>query len=401
MTESKPRPKGRHGDGSIYWDESRQRYAASISLGYKPDGSRHRPTVRAKTVKEVRAKLKELKEDHDNGIELGDSYTVAQACRDFLKRGLPTQSEGTVDGIRTHLEKHIIPGLGRAKLKRLTADNVDDFLTGIKDGCSTSYLRTILGTLRRVIRFAQSRDKVARNVAELVRAPKGGKVGRPSKALTLDQGKAILRVKKLPWAQAYIATSMFTGVRTEEARPLKWAHTHLNPVKDEICTCGKQHAEDLPPHIEVWRSVRVDGETKTEKSRRTIALPAFVVKILADYRLSQIAERKRNGHKHEGIVYVFGTRGDTVKEARNVRRYFKAIVAEAEIEGSWVPKELRHTFVSWMSDQGVRDDLIADLVGHKKTSTTRTVYRHQLRPVITKGAEILDEAFGEEFLKAD
>lgn len=86
MTERKPRSKGRHGDGSIYWEESRQSYAASISLGYKPDGSRDRPTVRAKTIKEVKAKLKELKEDYDNGIELGDSYTVAQACHDFLKR---------------------------------------------------------------------------------------------------------------------------------------------------------------------------------------------------------------------------------------------------------------------------------------------------------------------------
>jgi hypothetical protein len=48
-----------------------------------------------------------------------------------------------------------------------------------------------------------------------------------------------------------------------------------------------------------------------------------------------------------------------------------------------------------MSDQGAAEELIADLVGHKKTSTTRTVYRHQLRPVITKGADLLDAVFGE------
>jgi integrase len=172
------------------------------------------------------------------------------------------------------------------------------------------------------------------------------------------------------------------------------AHAHLNPGKGETCSCGRQHTE-------VWRSVRVDGDTMTEKSRRTIALPAFVVTVLADYRLSPIEHRKRNGHKHEGIVYVCGTRGDTVKEARNVRRYFKEIVKQAKIEGSWVPKELRHTFVSWMSDQGASDQLIADLVGHKKTSTTRTVYRHQLRPVITTGANLLDEVFEEEFREAE
>lgn len=115
----------------------------------------------------------------------------------------------------------------------------------------------------------------------------------------------------------------------------------------------------------------------------------------------QVESRKRNGHKHEGIVYVFGTRHDTVKDARNVRRFFQAIVKEAEIEGEWVPRELRHTFVSWVSDQGASDQLIADLVGHKKTSTTRTVYRHQLRPVITTGANLLDEVFEEEFREAE
>ncbi|MCC3761730.1 tyrosine-type recombinase/integrase [Glycomyces sp. TRM65418] len=147
--------------------------------------------------------------------------------------------------------------------------------------------------------------------------------------------------------------------------------------------------------MEVWRSVRKKGETKNEKSRRTIALPGYVVEILAGYRTKQAESRERNGHGHERIVYVFGTRNDTVKDAGNVRRYFQTIVEDAEVEGSWTPRELRHTFVSWMSDQGAAEELIADLVGHKKTSTTRTVYRHQLRPVITKGADLLDGVFGE------
>ena len=55
-------------------------------------------------------------------------------------------------------------------------------------------------------------------------------------------------------------------------------------------------------------------------------------------------------------------------------------------------RDLRHTFVSIMSDRGATIELIADLVGHKDTATTWKVYRHQLRPVITKGAELLDEA---------
>ncbi|WP_408612217.1 tyrosine-type recombinase/integrase [Glycomyces terrestris] len=68
-------------------------------------------------------------------------------------------------------------------------------------------------------------------------------------------------------------------------------------------------------------------------------------------------------------------------------------VKDAKIEGTWTPREFRHTFVSLMAYAGVREELIADLVGHQRTSTTRTVYRHQLRPVITAGAEALDDLF--------
>jgi integrase len=54
-----------------------------------------------------------------------------------------------------------------------------------------------------------------------------------------------------------------------------------------------------------------------------------------------------------------------------------------------------------MSDLGVPIEVIADLLGHASTTTTRTVYRHQLRPVITTGAEALDAEFGAEFLDSE
>jgi integrase len=401
VVKGRARKQARRGDGSIYWDETNKCYVGSISLGYKPDGSRLRPSVRGATQKEVRAKLKELKEDHDDGIELGDKYTVEQAARDWLERGLRGRGPATIERKTTEVNNHIIPGLGKAKLKRLKPDDVDDFLVGlVKKGLRTSTIARILGTLRRIIRHAESRNKVRRNVAMLVDAPEG-KEGRQSKSLSLEQARAILKASRGKWIHAYIALSVFTGVRTEEARPLKWENTHLNPVKGETCSCGREHSEALPPHLEVWRSVRKKGETKTLKSRRTVGLPDFIVSVLTEYRAEQIERRRRNGHKHEGIVYVFGTRNDTVMEARNVRRFFRAVVADAGVSGEWTTRELRHTFVSLMSDQGASDEVIADLVGHAKTSTTRTVYRHQLRPVITTGAELLDKAFGSDFLKED
>jgi integrase len=59
----------------------------------------------------------------------------------------------------------------------------------------------------------------------------------------------------------------------------------------------------------------------------------------------------------------------------------------------WTPRELRHSFVSLLSDAGVPIEQISRLVGHSGTTTTETIYRKQIRPVITDGADIMDRIF--------
>jgi integrase len=59
----------------------------------------------------------------------------------------------------------------------------------------------------------------------------------------------------------------------------------------------------------------------------------------------------------------------------------------------WTPRELRHSFVSVLSDAGIPVEQIAQLVGHRGTTVTELVYRHQLRPVIQTGATVMDQLF--------
>jgi integrase len=67
----------------------------------------------------------------------------------------------------------------------------------------------------------------------------------------------------------------------------------------------------------------------------------------------------------------------------------------------WTPWELRHSFVSLMSAHGAPVELIAHLGGHTTTATTETVYRHELRPVITEGADIIGKVFAARKKGAD
>ena len=68
-------------------------------------------------------------------------------------------------------------------------------------------------------------------------------------------------------------------------------------------------------------------------------------------------------------------------------------VSRAGAGDGWTPRELRTTFVSLLSHRGVSIEEIARLAGHASTRTTEIVYRRELRPVITTGAEIMDQLF--------
>ncbi len=244
--------------------------------------------------------------------------------------------------------------------------------------------------LKRAIRQAQARDKVNRNVAELVTTPEG-RQGRPSNALTLDQAIAVLAEAKTTPMYAYVAVSLLTGVRTEEARALLWDHvvawvddaTGWRPVAE----VGFDHKRFA---IYVWRSVREDGDTKTETSRRTLEIPDEAADALREHHKRQAAHRLKAGRAWQDNGLVFCTRIGTALSAGNIRRSFRTITTAADIGADWTPRELRHTFISIMSDNGVPIETIADLVGHKTTIVTQKVYRHQLKPVITTGATTMN-----------
>jgi integrase len=67
---------------------------------------------------------------------------------------------------------------------------------------------------------------------------------------------------------------------------------------------------------------------------------------------------------------------------------------EAGIGENWTPPELRHSFVSLLSDDGVPIETIADLCGHAGTAVTEEVCRFQLMPVLRSGAESVNSIFG-------
>ena len=377
-----------HGEGALYWSEERQRWVGEVTVGYRPDGKRIVRKGRGKTKAEAQRKLKEMLRDHEDGLTLSadaSKYTVAEAAEDWLSHGLRRQSEKTRANYETLIRRHIIPDLGARKLRELTAKDVDRWLHKKSETYSTRTLRLLKSTLRRVVTRAQAEERVRRNVVELVETPEGQE-GRRSKSFTLTQAQALLEASKSSSLNAYIVTSLLTGARTEEMRTLLWTHVDLIGDPDA--------SPPVPPHIMVWRSVRAKGETKTKKSRRSLALPALAVEVLRQHGEEQNVWRGKTGRDWTDEDLVFCSDADGPLDAANVRREFRNVTRRAGLDPKlWVPRELRHSFVSLLSDSGVSTEQIAQLVGHSSTSVTETVYRHQIRPVIRHGADVLDGLF--------
>jgi integrase len=153
---------------------------------------------------------------------------------------------------------------------RAAAANTRAIQVRVREGSNTRATRTKRhsaahrASLARAIRYAEAHDLVGRNAATLVDPPKG-QIGRLSRSLTLDQSHALLEAARESRLYAYVVLSLCVGIRTEEARELRWDHLDLDGDPGV--------ARPAPPSVAVWRSVRQGGDTKTAKSRRTLALP--------------------------------------------------------------------------------------------------------------------------------
>ncbi|MFJ9176655.1 tyrosine recombinase XerC [Streptomyces sp. NPDC102360] len=373
------------GDGGLYWSESRQRWIAAASLGFDASGKRIMRRASGKTA--AKDKLKEVLRDHEDGLAIAPTgCTVENAVNDWLMYGLVGQDEETLKACTSLSRKHVIPSLGARKLRDLSAEDVDKWLASKANSLSTRTLQGIHSCLNRAVKRAMARDKVKRNVVELCSIPRG-RPGRPSKALTFAQAEAVLKASESATMHAYIVLALLTGARTEELRALTWDHVFLkgDPVVNP----------PVPPYIAVWRSVRAGGDTKTRKSRRTLALPARCVAALWRHWEEQGWDRLAAGDDWEENGLVFPSAVGKELDSTNVRRAFRAAIKEAEdvTAKEWTPRELRHSFVSLLSDRSIRLEVISRLVEHSGTAVTEEVYRKQIRPVVQDGAVAMDDIF--------
>ena len=287
---------------------------------------------------------------------------------------------------RSLARTHILPSIGARKLRELSADDVDRWLAAEAKGLSTDSLRHCPSSCAA---RSPARRPATRSSATScsVRLPTAGRDGRPSNALTLGQAAAVLDAAEGTPIYAYIALSILIGARLRSCGRSTWDHVDLDGASRRPARAAVDHGvavspgrgqdqdPQVPPHAQAPAAVRGRppippraAEEAAPRSGGGVARPRSRVRLYQGNRAQpqQRAALIWKGHYHQD---------DPCRRRLDTR-------------------EMRHSFVSLLSDSAVPDDKIAQLVATPAGSqVTETVYLKQIRPVLLDGADAMDRIF--------
>lgn len=362
--------------GSIYRRSSDKRWTAAISIG--PRGKR-RTIVRyaerdRNTKRRAEELLDELRRLHQPAVSA--KTTTGEYLRSWLegagRRSLKASTWTTYD---VALRRHIEPAIGHIKLARLTAGDVDAMLTGLE--LEAKGQRNVLGFLSRVLDVAYRRRLVAWNVARLVDRPR--MVRAEQKVLTPAEARRLLEAVRGDRLEALWVAALGTGLRQAELLGLRWQDVDLEGATLTV----------------VYTLTRVEGayaldDTKTRGSRRSLALPAFVVDALREHRRRQLEERLAAGEPTaEGLVFVSPT-GRPLNGGWVSHRW-RILSRAAGLDVRF--HDLRSTNATILRDRGVPEDVRMPRLGHVTPAMARQ-YAHPTETPDRIAARELDEALG-------
>ena len=304
--------------------------------------------------------------------DLCEQYLVAAEKGKILGRlGLPKKAS-TLEIDRGRVSRHIIPLIGKRKVKDLKSSDITKFMWQVAEGETATDIKTGLrgraivtggeGTAKRVVgllggifSFAISMDIIQQNPCRGVVKP-ADKVRQVRLEVEhyriLADALEKAEAKGEAW-QAVVAFRLIalTGCRLNEIGKLKWADVDL-----------------------AGQALRLT-DTKTGKSVRPIGRTA----------VSILASLNREG------PYVFpAVRIENAPFGGLAKAWLRIFIRIEIVPGSpldgLTPHGFRHGFASIADDLGLTEITIAAIIGHSKTGTTKR-YMHKLDSALVAAAD--------------
>jgi integrase len=387
-------------EGSIY-ERGDGRWAASVDLGFI-DGRRVRKTFYGATRKAVAGKLADALGRQQRGavVKTNDQLSVET----YLDRWLENVSvrAKTKRQYEQVVRLYLKPAIGPVRLARLDPDQVRSLVLGLeRRGLSTRTATLARDVLRIALGQAVSDQLIARNVATLVRRPKGRR--RECLTLSNDEARALLDALADHRLGAVVTCGVALGLRLGEVLGLQWAD-----VKGSRLTI--RHA------LQSLEKRRELVEVKSRESHRTLTLPVVVVRRLERHKAAQAARRLAAGERWQKSDFVFTTGAGRPLDGTLVTRDLKRILARTWLGGRPECKHtrvreraclecgatqlpivsfhgLRHSCASLLLAAGAPIRDVSELLGHSDVRLTLTSYAHVLDENRSKMAGTIDQMF--------
>lgn len=333
---------------------------------------------------EVRRKVAAAVHAVDTGT-MSDSRGITVG--EFLDQWLadvvrPNVRPWTYAGYEVHVRLHLKPTLGRMPLDRLTPLHVHQLLNDKSaSGLKPKSVRYVLGTLRTALNQAVRWGLISRNAASLVDGPRVERY--EIQPFTPDEARAFLAAMRGDRLEALYSVALTMGLRQGEALGLRWRDVDLG--------LG---------YLRVSKQLqRIDGkaqfvEPKTTRSRRTLAMPASIVKALKEHHGRQQTEKAEAGENWTENGLVFATPLGKPIDPTGVSKQFHRHLARAGLPQRRF-HDLRHSCATLLLVQGVSPRVVMDVLGHSQIALTMNTYSHVIPELRRRAADRMDDLLNE------
>ena len=303
---------------------------------------------------------------------------------DYLQRWLqdyvkPNLSPRGYERYESIARVHLIPAIGGIQLTQLRPNHLQKhYSTMIEAGLSPHSVRYHHIVLHKALATALKWGLISHNVADGVDIPRS----RRSDMLTWDETEVnqFLEAIKSTQYHALFYTALFTGMRRSELLALRWQD--LDFIYSQIYVNRSLH--HLKDRSYVFMS------PKSEKSRRTIALPPSAFLVLQEYRTEKEAERLLLDMPLRDTDLVFSVLGKPLRP-NTVSRAWSMLAAKAGVKVIRL-HDARHTHASLMLKQGIHPKVAQERLGHSTISITLDTYSHVAPGLQEAAAKRFDDA---------